>query len=118
MQLIPSLHYETYNSYIVTIDRNPVINTKIAGGVRKKSVFWSFLYGQWLPIGRFTDFLNNIYWCILTKWSGHFGVRVFSFEPMGDKSVHRSVPCFAWVSAAGSNVVKTPRVAKQLDSCL
>lgn len=29
MQLIPSLHYETYNSYIVTIDRNLVINIKL-----------------------------------------------------------------------------------------
>ena len=29
MQLIPSLHYETYDSYIISIDRNPVINTKL-----------------------------------------------------------------------------------------
>ena len=29
MQLIPSLHYETYDSYITSIDRNPVINTKL-----------------------------------------------------------------------------------------
>lgn len=29
MQLVPSLHYETYNSHIISNDRNPVINTKL-----------------------------------------------------------------------------------------
>ena len=44
MQLIPSLHYETYNSYIISIDRNP----EIAGGIRKKSVF--FVISKWTMI--------------------------------------------------------------------
>ena len=45
MQLIPSLHYETYNSYIISIDRNP----EIAGGIRKKSVFF-FVISKWTMI--------------------------------------------------------------------